>query len=86
MSVAAVQRSEPYATRRELAELLQVGVRTIDGWVAEGMPSETWGMARTRRFLPSRCVAWLRERERSRVPSDRVAPQTAPGDKRVEGR
>jgi hypothetical protein len=31
--------------------------------VAAGMPSETWGMARTRRFLASEAMAWAHARE-----------------------
>jgi phage terminase Nu1 subunit (DNA packaging protein) len=38
-----------------------VGVRTIDRFVAEGMPVETWGM-RARRFLPSEAIRWARTR------------------------
>ena len=83
MSAIAVQPAERYVTRRELAELLSVSQRTVDALVADGMPSETWGMKRTRRFLPSACIAWLREREGSRVSSDRDRTRNAPGDNRV---
>ena len=38
--------------RGELADRMVVSERTVKRWVALGMPSETWGMARTRRFLP----------------------------------
>jgi phage terminase Nu1 subunit (DNA packaging protein) len=55
---------EMYVTRGELAVLMHVCVRTIDRFVSEGMPSERWGM-RTRRFLPSRALAWARSRERT---------------------
>jgi hypothetical protein len=27
-----------------------------------GMPSETWGMGHTRRYLPSMCIAWAQSR------------------------
>jgi phage terminase Nu1 subunit (DNA packaging protein) len=56
--------AESYVTRDELAELMHVSVKTIDRMVAAGMPSETWGL-RSRRFLPSRALAWARTRERS---------------------
>jgi hypothetical protein len=39
-----------------------VSMRTVNRLVAAGMPSETWGMARTRRFLPSRAMAWAAAR------------------------
>lgn len=56
-----VPASERYVSRAELAEMMGVSVSTIDRLVTEGMPSETWGM-RTRRFLPSRALAWARSR------------------------
>ena len=52
---------ERYVKPRELAELMGVSRRTIDRWLAQGMPSETWGMRRTRRFLPSQAIAWARD-------------------------
>jgi len=55
---------ERYVTNAELAELMGVSVRTIKQLTAEGMPSENWGMARTRRYLPSEAIAWARERGR----------------------
>lgn len=79
----AVEQRERYVTRRELAGQLGISERTIDGLVGDGMPSETWGMKRTRRFLVSSCVAWLRDREQGRVPADRDRTETAPGDNRV---
>lgn len=48
---------ERYITRKELAAIMGVSVRTIDNFVARGMPSETWGI-RSRRFLASRSIAW----------------------------
>ena len=57
---------ERYVTAGELAELMGVSERTIRRMVAAGMPSETWGMGRTRRFLPSLALAWARSRSRSR--------------------
>jgi excisionase family DNA binding protein len=53
---------ERYVTAGELAELMGVSERTIRRMVAAGMPSETWGMGRTRRFLPSEAVAWAQSR------------------------
>ncbi len=53
---------ERYVNRRELAELMGVSETTIKRMVATGMPSETWGMRRTRRFLPSRAMAWAHGR------------------------
>jgi phage terminase Nu1 subunit (DNA packaging protein) len=69
MSAAAAPVAERYVTRRELARLMGISLRTLDAFVAEGMPSETWGMSRTRRFLPSKCIAWAHER---RLPPDRA--------------
>jgi excisionase family DNA binding protein len=54
--------AERYITAAELAELMGVSERTINRWVAAGMPSETWGMARTRRFLASQSMQWARSR------------------------
>src|SRR3954466_14745405 len=74
--------AERYVDARELAAVMGVSTRTITRLVAEGMPSETWGMARTRRFLPSVATAWARER-RSRMLTDNYyrpkPPQTAMG-------
>jgi len=53
---------ERYVDARELAALMGVSERTVKRWVAAGCPSETWGMARTRRFLPSEVIAWARSR------------------------
>lgn len=55
---------ERYVTRFKLAQIMGVSVATIDRFVSEGMPSETWGI-RTRRFLPSTAVAWARTRART---------------------
>lgn len=52
---------ERYVTRRELAQLMGIGLTTLDRFVEDGMPSETWGL-RTRRFLPSQAIAWARAR------------------------
>jgi hypothetical protein len=56
-------RGERYVSRAELARMMAVSVATIDRFVREGMPSETWGM-RARRFLPSMALAWAHTRER----------------------
>lgn len=53
--------TERYVAAGELASIMGISQRTVKRWVAEGMPSETWGL-RTRRFLPSECVAWARGR------------------------
>jgi hypothetical protein len=50
--------TERYVTGHQLADLMAVSERTIKRMVADGMPSETWGMSRTRRFLPSQCLRW----------------------------
>ena len=62
---------ERYVDARELAELMGVSATTIKRWVAEGMPSETWGMSRTRRFLPSLAIAWAQNRHRMTEGRDR---------------
>lgn len=54
--------SERYVDARELAELMGVSVSTVKRMVAAGMPSETWGMSRTRRYLPSEAIAWAHDR------------------------
>jgi hypothetical protein len=53
---------ERYVTAGELAELMGVSPSTVKRLVAAGMPSETWGMSRTRRFLPSQAMAWAHAR------------------------
>jgi phage terminase Nu1 subunit (DNA packaging protein) len=62
-TVAAIAVPEPerYLTRKQLAEHMGVSVATIDRWVGEGLPSETWGI-RARRFRPSLAIAWARAR------------------------
>jgi len=54
--------TERYVDAHELAALMGVSVSTIKRMVRAGMPSETWGMSRTRRFLPSKAMRWARER------------------------
>ena len=58
----SVGNAERYVDARELAAQMGVSVRTVKRWVAAGAPSETWGMSRTRRFLPSEVIAWARSR------------------------
>lgn len=61
---AAVRwHEECYVTRKELATIMGISVRTVDRWVAAGMPSYTWGL-RARRFLASKAIAWAEARER----------------------
>jgi predicted DNA-binding transcriptional regulator YafY len=52
--------AERYVTATELAQLMAVSVKTVRRLTAAGMPSESWGMARTRRYLPSEAIAWAR--------------------------
>lgn len=54
---------EPFLTIDELANVMGVSASTIRRWRAQGMPSETWGMKRTRRYQASRCIAWARARQ-----------------------
>jgi phage terminase Nu1 subunit (DNA packaging protein) len=82
VGLTLAEAPERYVTRRELARVMGISPRSVDALVADGMPSETWGMKRTRRFLPSQCVAWARARS-SRLSADRDRIQTAPGDNRV---
>lgn len=57
------RESERYVTRRELAQLMGVSLRTIDRLVDAGMPSVVWGQ-RCRRFKPSVALAWARAQGR----------------------
>jgi phage terminase Nu1 subunit (DNA packaging protein) len=57
-----VPEAERYVGRTELARIMGVSVATIDRLVADGMPSETWGV-RARRFRPSIALAWARSRK-----------------------
>jgi predicted DNA-binding transcriptional regulator AlpA len=63
--------SERYVDARELAELMGVSTSTVKRMVAAGMPSETWGMSRTRRFLPSLAIGWASARAKMPQPRDR---------------
>jgi excisionase family DNA binding protein len=54
----AVAEFEAYLTKRQVAERLAVGVRTLERMVAtEGLPSHRVGGQR--RFLWSEIVAWI---------------------------
>jgi hypothetical protein len=77
---------EPYVDARKLAALMGVSRSTIKRWVAAGMPSETWGLQRTRRFLPSQAIAWARARS---VSPNTISPSprgggNAPGQRQPE--
>lgn len=69
MSVPVLER---YVTAGELAELMGVSVSTVKRMTAAGMPSETWGMSRTRRFLPSQAMAWAHARATMVGPGSRT--------------
>jgi phage terminase Nu1 subunit (DNA packaging protein) len=59
----AVIRPGEFIDARRLAAVMGVSTTTIKRWTAAGMPSETWGMKRTRRFQVSEVIAWARARE-----------------------
>ena len=59
---SVVTTPERYVDARELGELMGVSPSTIKRWRAAGMPSENWGMKRTRRYLPSQAIAWAHNR------------------------
>jgi phage terminase Nu1 subunit (DNA packaging protein) len=75
---AQVVPLERYVDARELSELMGVSTTTIKRFVAAGMPSETWGMNRTRRFLPSQAMAWAHER--ATMPQAPSGGRTAAGE------
>ena len=77
--LSAAVPHERYVDARELAVLMGVSTTTIKRFVAAGMPSETWGLKRTRRYLPSRALAWGSERGTITESRDRV--DTAPGQR-----
>lgn len=58
--------AEVYLTRRQVAERLNIGLTTLDGYVKAGMPSYSWGL-RIRRFKFSEVERWLRAHERDRT-------------------
>jgi phage terminase Nu1 subunit (DNA packaging protein) len=57
---------ERYVDARVLADALGISTRTVTTWVAQGCPSETWGM-RVRRFRVSEVAAWAKSRETTRT-------------------
>jgi phage terminase Nu1 subunit (DNA packaging protein) len=57
---------ERYVDASELAALMGVSTRTVKRWTVQGMPSEDWGI-RVRRYLPSKCIAWVRARRRTSI-------------------
>jgi predicted DNA-binding transcriptional regulator YafY len=78
--------NERYVDARELAQLMGVSVRTVKRMTAAGMPSETWGMARTRRYLPSQAMAWAHARgTMTAVNPARQVHQHPPGQTIGEG-
>jgi phage terminase Nu1 subunit (DNA packaging protein) len=58
-----VSEQGEFIDARQLAAVMGVSTTTIKRWTAAGMPSETWGMKRTRRFQVSEVIAWARTRE-----------------------
>jgi phage terminase Nu1 subunit (DNA packaging protein) len=72
-----VSEPERYVDGRELGWLLGVSVSTVKRWRKEGCPAETWGMARTVRYLPSRVIVWRREHAAA---ADDSRQQSAPTD------
>jgi hypothetical protein len=72
---SVVEPIERYVDRRELALLMGVSETTVKRWLREGLPSETWGMTRTRRYLPSQAMAW----RRSMIAGSRDRDRNAPG-------
>jgi hypothetical protein len=56
-----IRSVEAWITRKELAALMGVSLKSIDRYTAEGMPSQLWG-ARTRRYRASECFAWGEKR------------------------
>jgi hypothetical protein len=53
--------TESYVTRKEMAQILGVKLTTLDKFVREGIPSETWGTHK-RFFLPSAALRWAKKR------------------------
>ena len=52
---------EPWQTKRQLAAHLQVSEKTVERWMAAGMPCLRGGRGRTIRFQVRECESWLRE-------------------------
>lgn len=62
-NVVPLRGPEPWLSIAQLAEHLSVSERTINRWVREGCPSETWGLA-ARRFQASTVLRWASQRTR----------------------
>jgi predicted DNA-binding transcriptional regulator AlpA len=77
--LTVAEPSERYVDARELAALMGISTSTVKRWVAQGLPSETWGMSRTRRFLPSRAIAWAQNQRK--VSESRDRDSNAPGQR-----
>jgi predicted DNA-binding transcriptional regulator AlpA len=67
-----VTAPERYVDARELARLMGVSRSTVGRMLAAGMPSESWGLKRTRRFLPSEAMAWAQARVPETEPERRL--------------
>lgn len=78
----AVPPVERWVDIEELAALMGVSESTIKRLRRDGMPSETWGMKRTRRYLPSACVAWAQGDHKMRSSRDRDS--TAPEQRQTK--
>jgi predicted DNA-binding transcriptional regulator AlpA len=70
---------ERYVDARELAALMGVSQSTIKRMVRAGLPSATWGMSRTRRFLPSEALKWADSRPSTVARTNRSAGAAMPG-------
>jgi hypothetical protein len=70
---------ERYVDARELAELMGVSPTTIKRLTGAGMPSETWGLSRTRRYLPSEAIRWASGR--ATIVASRDREGNAPGQR-----
>jgi hypothetical protein len=55
--------AERYISAVELGGLMFVSLSTIRRMTAAGMPSTTFGMGHTRRYLASECIEWARARD-----------------------
>lgn len=58
---AITPAQERWLTRAELAAHWRISLKTLDGLVGEGLPSETWGR-KIRRFNLAEAEAWRRGR------------------------
>ena len=67
----------------ELARIMGLSHSTIKRFRKDGMPSENWGMARTRRYQPSKCIAWAQSRDQTRtIPARRDRDDDSDPDQR----